>query len=319
MPNISAVIPLYNKERHVERAVRSVRSQDVSCSELIIVDDGSTDKSPDIVKGMKYHQLKFVTQKNQGVSVARNTGITSATCNYVAFLDADDEWRPGFLRTISRLITAYPEAGAYATSYNVVEPDGRQHAANIQAIPPPPWEGLLPNYIQSVATGTSPVWSSAVCVKKTTFEALGLFCTGVRLYEDLEMWIRIALNFPIAYSTQIGATYYRNAENRACDIIVPDVDEVSFAELLSGAIRDERLDPKTADYAKSFICKYSLLNAFKCVVAGEPERARRIADNTEPITVEQKVRKLFTLSLSVLPYQLVRLIWKTGVALKRQV
>ena len=319
MDNISVVIPLYNKASHISRALSSVLRQEYPHFEVIVVDDGSTDNGPNVVKTMADARVQLVSQTNQGVSEARNVGIRKACSDYVAFLDADDSWEPEFLSTISKLIEKYPNAGAYALNYYVVSRGGRRREAKIKSMPPAPWNGLLPNYFQSIATGANPVWSSAVCVKKSTFESVGFFEKGINLYEDLQMWTNIALKFPIAFSTSVGATYHRDAENRACNIVVPDTKVLPFEITLMSAVATMRDDPETIRYARQFICKYKLLNAFKCVVAGERSRAGIIARQADPVNLEQLARKLFVVFLSHLPDSCIRYIWRSGVAIKGQI
>ena len=115
----SIVIPLYNKEKHVARAINSILNQTYQDFEIIIVDDGSTDFSYEEVKKINDPRIKIIRQKNLGVSSARNTGIKEAKNNYIGFLDADDKWKPDFLETIKKLIKDFPGAGAYATSYEI--------------------------------------------------------------------------------------------------------------------------------------------------------------------------------------------------------
>ncbi|MGG8363830.1 glycosyltransferase family 2 protein, partial [Bacillus cereus] len=94
---VSVVIPLYNTEKYIEETMQSILDQTYKNIEIVIVDDGSKDQSPSIVKNLaeKYPgQVKYVHQKNQGVSVARNTGIENASGEYIAFLDSDDLWHP---------------------------------------------------------------------------------------------------------------------------------------------------------------------------------------------------------------------------------
>ena len=90
---ISVVIPLYNKERYIERAVYSVLSQTFQLFEIVIVNDGSTDGSVSVIERMNNPLIRLIHQKNGGVSAARNRGIEEARFEYIAFLDADDEWK----------------------------------------------------------------------------------------------------------------------------------------------------------------------------------------------------------------------------------
>ncbi len=94
---VSVVIPLYNAEKYIEETMQSILNQTYQNIEIIVVDDGSKDQSPTIVKELQRkhpEKVRYIHQKNQGVSVARNTGIEHANGEYVAFLDSDDLWHP---------------------------------------------------------------------------------------------------------------------------------------------------------------------------------------------------------------------------------
>ena len=117
--DISVVIPLYNKEKEIARTLRSVLAQTSQPLEIIVVDDGSTDGSAARVEEIGSPLIRLIRQENRGVSAARNRAMQEACGEYAALLDGDDTWEPGYLAEIERLIAAYPNCGAYATSFNV--------------------------------------------------------------------------------------------------------------------------------------------------------------------------------------------------------
>ena len=108
MPKVSIVIPLYNKEKYIARAINSILAQTLSDCEIVVVDDGSTDKSADIVRSFDDSRIHLIQQANAGVSVARNKGIKESKAELVAFLDADDEWMPQFLQEMVVFISKKP-------------------------------------------------------------------------------------------------------------------------------------------------------------------------------------------------------------------
>lgn len=117
-PKITVIVPLYNKVKEVERALRSILSQTISEYELLIIDGGSTDGSLDVIAPyLEDSRVQLLHQKSKGLPAARNEAIAHARGELIAFLDADDEWHPDYLETIVRLYNTYPGAGIYATAY----------------------------------------------------------------------------------------------------------------------------------------------------------------------------------------------------------
>lgn len=312
----SVVIPLYNKEETVSRAIQSVLAQSVKSFELIVINDGSSDRSADRVLAIKDERIALVEQDNQGVSVARNRGIEIAKYPYLAFLDADDEWRPDFLSVVSGLIERFPDAGAYATAYYVKNPGQDLVPANLEYIPRSASGGLIDSYYRCLVYGHNPVWSSAVCIPKSTFTKIGSFPAGVRLYEDLYMWSNIAINYQIAFNNKPCAIYYRDAANRACNEIVPTRSDLQFSELLSTAISEGKILGKDIAYARDFISRYALLNAFKALVNGDVHESRYIARHVKPASFGKRIRKWMILLLSFCPPAVVKSVYKGGQTFK---
>ncbi|MDY9927886.1 glycosyltransferase family A protein [Methanosarcina sp.] len=203
------MIPLYNKEPHIKRALDSVISQTIQDFEIIVVNDGSTDKSADIVKSFNDARIRLINQKNAGVSVARNRGINEAKADLIAFLDADDTWMPDYLETILRLRVKYPYAGLYATSMKT--------ELDEESGEPVPNEGLILNYFKVCMTKDvikrALFNTCSATIPKKIFSEIGGFQTSFWWGEDVDMWGRIALEYPIAYNNQVCAIYYQNVVN----------------------------------------------------------------------------------------------------------
>jgi glycosyltransferase involved in cell wall biosynthesis len=202
IPLISVVMPLYNKELEVSRAIKSVLSQTVQDFELIVVNDGSTDRGLDVASAIDDPRIRMINQENGGVSAARNRGIKETRSELIAFLDADDEWMPYFLETIFRLQRNYPSCSVFATNYLYGHIDGSFTPPIIHGLQGFPWEGIFINYFKVASRSDPPVWSSAVAVTKKAITSIGGFPLGVTFGEDLLTWAKLALDYGIAYSTQ---------------------------------------------------------------------------------------------------------------------
>ena len=139
MLDVSVVIPTYNCQQYIYQAIQSALGQAVS--EVIVIDDGSTDDTQSIVKQLDCSRLRYIFQRNQGVSAARNYGIDSASGQLIAFLDADDYYLPGKIEQQVALFEATPERGLVHRSqrYSMVIKDGVVEHLNVD-VPGPTCE-----------------------------------------------------------------------------------------------------------------------------------------------------------------------------------
>ncbi len=217
----SVIIPLYNKVAYVKLAIDSVLNQTFPDYELIIVNDGSTDKSLEVVQKIKKstpRQIIIIDQVNQGVSTARNNGIAAATYPYIAFLDADDWWDKSFLAEMRTLIEAYPDAAVYSCNYYKVK--NSQNIPAIIGIEAGFKKGYI-NYFRTYSnTFWMPVHSSNTVVKKKVFNEIGTFSDKLKFAEDFDLWIRIALKDKIVFLNKYLSFYNQDlpADNRAVGI-----------------------------------------------------------------------------------------------------
>ena len=203
---ISVVIPLYNKATTIANALDSVLAQTYQDFEVVVVDDGSTDEGAVIVEQYTDPRIWLIRQENAGVSAARNRGIAEAKGEYVAFLDADDEWMPEFLEVIVALQKEYPACRAQATSY-VQNSRGVKSPITLHKIPFAGERGVLYNYFEVASCSHPPVWTSAVCIERKLLQEIGGFPLGITSGEDLLTWARIAVCTQWAYSLKSLAQY----------------------------------------------------------------------------------------------------------------
>ena len=203
----SVVIPLYNKAPYVRKALESVFDQTFRDFELIVVDDGSTDGSFNVAKTVLEgsdidHQL--IHQENAGVSTARNNGVAVSHGDFICFLDADDWWAPNFLERMDWLIKEYPDAGIYGSNYSIISRGKQRVALHI------PSTGYI-NYCDCYRKLQMPLTSISVAIPQEVFQEFGGFKPHLKLGEDFDLWIRIALTRKVAYLDETLAYYFQDS------------------------------------------------------------------------------------------------------------
>ena len=212
LPCISVIIPLYNKAAHVRRCVYSIQAQSLRDFEVVVVDDGSTDSSFEDFRRATADDRRFriLRQANGGVSRARNAGIAECRANWVAFLDADDEWAPGFLRSILDVIEQSPDAVVVGTAFKVIQDEKRElvrqarFATNASV-------GITEFFQSWDQLGNCPLFIGASAAKRSELRAIGGFMPGMSLGEELLVFIRLLDRGNLAYGSDPLATYHLSA------------------------------------------------------------------------------------------------------------
>lgn len=264
---ISVVIPLYNKEAEIERAIRSVMGQSLAPREIIVVDDGSTDNSRSVVEHLIAENpeagIRLITQPNSGVSAARNRGIREATGDYVALLDGDDMWLSGYIAEVCRLMEYYPDADAYATAFDIVNNDKRI------AAPVPAKEGYI-NPAEEALQGRYPIIPSTATLRRSALEAAGGFPEGMKIGEDQWLWASMMQHgATFCFSPMSLVRYWRTASNRSASIYRSEQSTHTIEELYN----------PTGDAAiNEYIARIAIGKAITQSVRGGNDDARRAAE-----------------------------------------
>lgn len=204
---ISVVIPLYNKEQSIAFTLQTVLKQTFQDFEIVIVDDGSMDHSVEEVKKVTDSRIRLIHQPNAGVSAARNRGIEEAQGEYIAFLDADDEWKPEYLETQYNLTQRYPECSVFACNYEFRNMQDHVQSTIIRKLSFTGEYGILSNYFEVASCSHPPLWTSAVMVKKDAIQSVGGFPVGIKSGEDLLTWARLACRYIIAFARTSHVIY----------------------------------------------------------------------------------------------------------------
>ncbi|WP_153110274.1 glycosyltransferase family 2 protein [Propionivibrio limicola] len=200
MPKVSVIIPSYNSEKYIETTLGSVLGQTFKDIEVLVVDDGSDDRSPEIVRNHGA-PVRLIHQSNSGVSTARNRGISEAIGQFICFIDSDDYWFPDKLARQLQIFDTYPDTGAVYSSFIRWE-------SNEAGCFPPPDSFDLASFADGIDTEYSgwiyhllllDCWmlTSATMIRRDVFNKCGTFDVTLPCGEDWDLWLRIARDYPI--------------------------------------------------------------------------------------------------------------------------
>lgn len=193
-PSVSVVIPTYNRAGHIGRAIQSVLAQTFEDFEVLIVDDGSTDNSEEIIHGFNDGRILYLRREsNGGAAAARNTGIQAARGEFIAFLDSDDEWLPDKLQKLVAKFSSAERSTALVYS-DVVFRDVKTET--VLKNRNPKYEGYVHELLlQDDFIGTC----SSTMVRTDAVKRVGGFDVSLPSRQDWDLWIRIARQYPIGY------------------------------------------------------------------------------------------------------------------------
>lgn len=213
MPFFTVIIPLYNKEKYIENAIKSIINQTFTDFELLIINDCSTDKSVEIASKFLSEKVHLIHhEKNSGLAATRNTGIKKATSNYVTFLDADDLWKPHFLEKIFHLIQNFPEARIFGTNYEEVWNKTIKKPHNGSENLPTDFAGYVNFFKINLKQGLYN--HGSVCLHKDVYEKVGFYNENIQLSQDLDFNIRANYHFKLAYDNSVQMSYFMQTDNQ---------------------------------------------------------------------------------------------------------
>ncbi|MBD2250023.1 glycosyltransferase family 2 protein [Nostoc parmelioides] len=245
MPKISVIIPAYNAERTILETINSVLKQTFSDLEIIVINDGSTDRTVEVIQNVDDARLKVYSYENSRASGARNHGISHAVGDFISFLDADDLWTPDKLELQLAALNHYPEAGvAYSWTYTIddkgelLKPFEPLYEGNVYT------DLLLANFLTN---GSNPL------IRKAAIASIGEFDTTLRSGEDWDYWLRLAYKWPFVVVKQHQIFYRRSVTSKSFKLQI--IREASLA-ILDKAMK---VLPLELQYLK----KHSLSNIYR--------------------------------------------------------
>jgi len=290
----SIVIPLYNKANYIENTLKSVLNQTFADYEIIIINDGSTDDSVTKVIGFNDSRIQLFNQKNQGASVARNLGIEKAKYEYIAFLDADDLWMTNHLEILNGLIQNFPNAGIFASRYELVFNNGKNDIPTFKGISAD-YEGIIPDYFETSLPNPIAT-SSSIVIPKGVFEKTGYFKPTISSGQDVDMWIRIASKYPVVISNKVTASYLHYIEDSLSKTPILDKKLNDFKDYK----QEEESNPSLKKYLDTYRIEYVL----QYKIAGNNKKSKELFKNILKENIPFKTKLIYLLPSFVLIFLL---------------
>lgn len=252
---ISVIIPLFNKTRTINRAIDSVLRQRYSDLELIVVDDGSTDNSLVKIAQIEDERIKIFRQRNRGVSVARNVGASIARSDWIAFLDADDEYHPDFLQRCAELISAHNGEDVSFIASNYLLMNYRSDASHELAFNETDIAGDVA-YLKLSKGHRTPACSSSVVVNKSIFQKVGGFPEGIRYFEDWTLWLKLSWAGTFLFISDPLSNIYRDESGASFHSRVDTTDflecALAMVRVMDGHLNNYYID----DFQTNLVARY---------------------------------------------------------------
>ena len=235
-PRISAIIPTFNRAHLLPRAVDSILSQTLPPHSVIIVDDGSTDGTEKLIK-KNYPEIKYLKQDNLGVSAARNAGITATSCEWLAFLDSDDEWLPEKLARQMEVLNLAP-AMKICHSDEIWIRNGKR-------VNPLKKHSKSGGWMFKKALPICCISPLSAMIHRSVFDNVGLFEESLPACEDYDLWLRVTSSYPVLYISEKLVVKHGGHQNQLSEKYWGmDRFRIQALEniILSGNLSDENLN-----------------------------------------------------------------------------
>lgn len=304
------VVPVFNSEATLERALRSVLAQTYTSFDLYVVIDGATDRSMEFARcALRGHsRARIVEQANSGVAAARNRGAAEGSNQYIAFLDADDEWLPNHLATLASLIRSTRSEGLFATAYRHDRP-GKEPLNVVCRGPRVQHE--FP-YFSASLSNAPPICIIGVAISRSCFEAVGGLSVPPdnphQCGEDLEFLMRVACNYPVAYVAEVTSVYHWNPQAGSSTRYTPWGDPYVWRRGMDLIRQDSVPGSMARDFAR-YVVRSGLATVGARILRDQRRPALSLLLKCRPYHVEA-LRRSYWMAMLCLPSGVVCLVTK---------
>jgi glycosyltransferase involved in cell wall biosynthesis len=253
---VTTVIPCYNGRAYIGDAVRSVLGQTYGALEVVVVDDGSSDGSKDVVRGVADPRVRVVEHEvNRGIAAARNTGVREARGEYVAFLDQDDTWYPRKLEKQVEVLDK-DETGEIGLVFTAreIKRNGGTHRVGRDLRFPKPIEKASRRDVLAAFLERNFVWLISALVRRRCFDDVGFFSESIRSgADDFDFCVRLAMQYRLAYIDEVLVTRHEHGENYTdpTRMLADDLDVVDRIAAFDPTLEELRRRRRSELYFRS--------------------------------------------------------------------
>ena len=279
-PLLSVLVPTHNYGRFISLALDSVLSQQVDGVEIVVVDDGSTDDTPEVLRPYaEAGSVRYVRQANSGPSVARNTAIQNSRAPLMMFLDADDLLLPGCIASTVAFMTKHPDAGLLFTNYDIFENEDVVHPSGVdtrkvfrviphEEVEPGEWlftESIAPYIIRH----GSFMHTSGLTVRRSVVDEAGLFRPGYFYGEDDEFFARVAHRCRAGYIDRVLARKRKHPASIIHDPTKRSRNTLHLLELTEIQLREYTEDDKLQEFLHQKVRKLATSHGWHLIDEGQ--------------------------------------------------
>jgi len=288
LTNISVIIPVFNRESTISRAIDSVLNQTYKSLEIIVVDDGSTDKTAEILKSYS-NNIKVIHQKNSGVSVARNNGIKNSIGEWIALLDSDDEWLPNKLKLEVDYINENLDMKILQTEEIWIR--------NGKRIDPKKYHKKIAGNIFQKSLELCLVSPSAVIFKRSLFNEIGEFDEDLPVCEDYDYWLRVSLKYPVGLIKKYGIIKYGGHSDQLSQkywgmdrFRIQSLEKIINNKSLDKQEKQKIINNKSLDKQEKQMVLNTLLKKLNILLIGARKRNKNVSVLVDKIEKYEKIK-----------------------------
>jgi len=254
---VSIVIPLYNKGFIINKTINSVLKQTYTNFEIIIINDGSTDNSNNVVSRFTDNRIKIYNQENKGASVARNCGIEKSSGELIAFLDADDYWHTNHLEELVKLYQDYPDCGMYCSRYSIKISNFKTISTSYKPSINNSFRGVIPDYFEGSLRFRIGL-TSALAIPKYLLKDNYLFNPNISTCQDLELFTKIAIAYKTALTNKVTVEYNFSIDGQLSKVPIYNQYLLDFEQFNSEEIKNKSLNKFLDIYRLEFGLKFRI-------------------------------------------------------------